>query len=295
MNLSAFIKTQNLILLDGAMGTELANRNLTMGGQQCLLHPDDVFEIHKEYVRSGCHLITTNTLTMNRIYIETHKLDISISEVNKAGVEIAKKAINANQYILGNISSTGKILEPFGDLSESAAYKTFKEQAEYLLDGGVDGFLIETMISLKEMLCAVKACKDSSSVPVFASMCFATLNNGGCTIMGDTAKQCAEDLAAAGADVIGLNCGDLDPVQMAEIIKIYNNTTKLPILVQPNAGKPELVDGKTVYRMTPDDFKKGIFQCIHAGACLVGGCCGTTPIHIQAISSFPANQTISKE
>lgn len=286
MNLSRFLDHQSPILLDGAMGTQLASFGLEMEGQNNLAHPDVVEQIHRQYAECGCHLLITNTLTMNRIYIETHKLDIDVQEVNLVGAKLAKAAVSENQFVLGDISSTGKMLEPYGDLSEGQAIETFREQAAALAEGGVDGFIIETVFDLKEALCAIRACKEVAPLPILASIAFSTSEKGGRTIMGDTAFNCAEAMEEAGAIVVGTNCGDLDPFQMAEIVAAMKQATDLPILAQPNAGIPKLVGDKTVFDMSPADFARGISQCLQNGADLVGGCCGTTPDHIRALADL---------
>jgi len=272
------------ILLDGAMGTQLAERGFSMGGQSNLSSPAQVLSIHKEYSQCACHILITNTLTMNRIYIETHNVGVDVREVNLAGAKLAKKAASKNQYVLGNISSTGKLLDPYGELPESAAYSAFAEQAELLAAGGVDGFIIETMIDLREAICALRACKDVSSLPAIVSMAFSSSKNGGRTIMGNSAKECAIALTESGAQAVGANCGDIDPLQMAEIVRTMRSATELPVLAQPNAGKPRLIDNRTEFDMHPTEFLKGIVECIRAGAHLVGGCCGTSPEHICAVA-----------
>ena len=291
MDLLDFLTNQDTILLDGAMGTQLALRGLSMGGQTSLTNPDVVLDIHKEYSKSGCQILITNTFIMNRIYIETHNVGVDVREVNLAGTRIARLAANKNQYVLGDISTTGKLLEPNGDLSESLAYEAYKEQAGLLAEGGVDGFIIETMLDLREALCALRACKEISPLPVIVSLAFSTPKNGGRTIMGNSAVDCATALTKSGAQVVGANCGDIDPSQMAEIVSMLHSATELPILAQPNAGKPKLVDNKTEYEMSSTEFSNGISECIRAGAKLVGGCCGTSPGHIGAIARrlFPQN------
>ncbi len=286
MKFSEFILSQKHILLDGAMGTQLDKHNLMDWGQSNLIAPEVVLEIHKEYAQSGCDALTTNTLTMNRIYIETHKVNVDVRDVNRAGVELARKSAKTNLYVLGNISSTGQMLEPYGTYKETEFYDAFKEQAEILAEAGVDGFIIETMFDLREALCALHACKENSSLPVLISIAFATEKNGGRTIMGNSAEECAQKLAEAGADVIGTNCGDLDPFQMAKIVAIFKEATSLPILVQPNAGKPKLINNQTVFDMVPKEFAEGIKECVNAGAKVVGGCCGTTPSHIKAVANI---------
>lgn len=283
MNLAKFLRNTEPILLDGAMGTQLAQVGLKMGGQSNVLNPKEVMAIHEQYADCGVHILLTNTLTMNRIYIEAHNIDVDVREVNLTGVKLAKSAVREGQYVLGDVSSTGKIIEPYGDLSESDAYEAFVEQAAVLAEGGVDGFIIETMFDLREALCALRACRDVASLPVIASMAFTTSKKGGRTMMGNSAKECATVLTETGASAIGGNCGDLDPLQMAEVVSLLQEATSLPIVAQPNAGKPKLVGDQTVFDMSPTEFASGISKCLQAGAQLVGGCCGTSPAHIRAV------------
>jgi 5-methyltetrahydrofolate--homocysteine methyltransferase len=284
MDLSTFLTKKELILLDGAMGTQLAERGAVMGGQSNLSHPDKVLAIHKDYSQCGSHILITNTFAMNRVFIETHKVGVDVRRVNVEGAQLAKQAAGQDQYILGDISSTGRLLEPYGDLKESAAYEAFAEQTALLEEGGVDGFIIETMTDLKEALSALRACKEVSALPIIVTMAFTTPKNGGRTIMGNTAQECAQALTEAGAQAVGANCGDIDPFQMAEIVSTIRGATDLPVLAKPNAGKPRMVDKETVFDMSPSEFVQGIKECISAGATMVGGCCGTSPEHICALA-----------
>ena len=286
MNLSTALKEKDVILLDGAIGTELGKHGLMGRARPNLDNPEVVLEIQREYAQCGCNAITTNTLTMNRIYIESHKVSVSVQDVNRAGVEIARKAVSEGQYVLGNIGSTGQLLEPYGTYKESQFYDAFREQAGILAESGVDGFIIETMFDLREAMCALRACKDNFSLPVIVSIAFSSEANGGMTMMGNSAQQCAKSLTEGGTDVIGANCGDIDPAQMAVIVSVLKSATSLPVIAQPNAGKPQLVDNETVFKMAPDDFTKGIAECLSAGAQIVGGCCGTTPEHIRAVAGL---------
>ena len=286
MDFLTFLQTPKRILLDGATGTQLGERGLELGGQNNLAHPEAVLEIHRAYAQCGCHALITNTLTMNGIYIETHHVGVDVREVNRAGAELARQAADDHQYVLGNLSSTGQLLEPYGTYKKSECYDAFKEQAESLAEGGVDGFIIETMFDLREAVCALRACKDVASLPVMVSMAFTTEARGGRTIMGSSAEECARKLTDAGADVIGTNCGDLDPSQMAVVVSLLGSATSLPILAEPNAGKPKLVDNLTVFDMAPAPFAAGIAECLRAGAHIVGGCCGTSPEHIRAVAGI---------
>jgi methionine synthase I (cobalamin-dependent) len=283
MDFSVALRKQEIILLDGAMGTQLDKRGLMSRGRNNLDAPEAVLEIHREYARCGCDALTTNTLTMNRIYIETHDVGVDVRQVNKAGAELARQAADDRQYVLGDISSTGQLLEPYGTYKEQEFYDAFKEQAEALAEAGVDGFIIETMFDLREALYALRACKDNFSLPVIVSIAFATDGKGGRTIMGNSAERCAKGLADAGADAVGANCGDIDPAQMAKVVSVLKSATALPLLAQPNAGRPKLVDKQTVFDMGPAAFAAGVAQCLDAGARIVGGCCGTTPEHIRAV------------
>jgi len=286
MNLSSALKTKDIILLDGAIGTELDKRGLMGRASTNLDAPEIVLQILQEYAACGCDALTTNTLTMNRIYIETHNISVSVRDINKAGAELAKQAAGRDRYVLGDLSSTGQLLEPYGTYKESQFYDAFKEQAEVLAESGVDGFIIETVFDLREAMCALRACKENVSLPVIVSLAFDTEEKGGRTMMGDSAQQCARSLTDAGADAVGANCGSLDPAQMAVVVSEMRSATSLPILAQPNAGRPRLVEDKTVFEMAPAPFAEGIAACRRAGARLVGGCCGTTPEHIRAVAEM---------
>jgi 5-methyltetrahydrofolate--homocysteine methyltransferase len=286
MNLVEILKNKSTLLLDGAMGTQLAELGLEMSGQVNISHPEAVSAIHRKYVESGCDILTTNTLTMNRIFIESHALLIDVKEVNLAGAKLARSAATPDRYVLGDMGSTGQMLKPYGKYTESQVFETFKEQAEYLIEGGVDGFIVETMVDLREAVCAVQACRAVTSLPILASLAFRTTRKEGRTIMGNGAKESAIALIDAGASAVGANCGDLDPAQMAIIVAIMKQAVSVPILAQPNAGLPRLINGKTVFNMSPEEFTRGIEACIQSGASLVGGCCGTTPAHIQRVAEF---------
>ena len=203
------INSRKVILLDGAMGTQLTKRGLTGAGENNLQAPEAVLEIHQQYVECRCDALTTNTLTMNRIYIETHNIPVDVQKVNQAGAELARRAAGKDGFVLGDISSTGQLLEPYGNYKEEQFYHAFKEQAQILADGGVDAFIIETMFDLNEALTALRACKENFSLPVIVSLAFATETKGGRTIMGNTAQQSAQLLTDSGADVVGANCGQV--------------------------------------------------------------------------------------
>lgn len=271
------------IFLDGAMGTQLGQMGLEMGGQNNVTNPQAVLDIHRRYVAAGADLLITNTLTMNRINIESHKVGVDVREVNLAGARLAREAAGPAQYVLGDMSSTGRMLKPYGPLPEEDAFATFKEHATILEEGGVDGFIVETMFDLREALCALRAVKEASSLPVIVSITFNTVDKGGRTVMGNAAAECAQALTEAGATAVGANCGSIDPSEMAQVVALMADATSLPLIAQPNAGKGRLVDKSLVFDMTPAAFAAGVKECVAAGARLVGGCCGTSPEHVAAM------------
>ena len=283
MDFLGFLKSKPVVLLDGAMGTQLDKKGLMLRGRANLEAPQAVLDVHREYLEAGCDVLITNTLTMNRIYIETHHVGVPVRDVNRAGVELARQAAGSDRCVLGNMSSTGQLLEPYGTYTESQFHDAFAEQAEVLTEAGADGLLIETVFDLREALCALRACKENCRLPILVSIAFQTDRDGGRTMMGDTAGQCAGQLTDAGADAVGANCGDLDPVQMAQVVAALRAATDLPIAAQPNAGRPRLVGDRTIFDMEPEPFADGIVECVRAGARLLGGCCGTTPDHIRAV------------
>ncbi|HEX3047417.1 MAG TPA: homocysteine S-methyltransferase family protein [Bacillota bacterium] len=289
MDFRNFIKNNPVVLFDGAMGTELAKRGLEMSGTNNLTHPDQVLEIQREYRRAGADVIITNTLTMNRIYLESHGVKIDLREVNLAGVRLARQAARMDgqdakgAFVFGDISSTGQMLEPYGDYTEEQFYQNFKEQAAILAAGGVDGLIIETMIDLREAVCALKGCRDVADLPVIVSLSFSGITNGGRTVMGNSVAEVAKAMEENGADAVGANCGELDPQEMAQLTKMFKEAASLPVIIQPNAGKPKLIDNLTQFDMKPEEFAAGLIKCIENGASLVGGCCGTSPDHIRAI------------
>ncbi len=284
----AIIKGQRLIL-DGGMGSRLVAKGYDFSGDTYNLScPQGVEEVHREYIEAGCNCIITNTLTLNSIY-SAKKGGLDLAKANAAGVEIAKKAAAGKAYVLGDMGPTGDLLQPFGAGREEDFFASFLEQAKYLAGAGADGFIIETVFQLKEALLALKACREVSNLPVIVSLTFSSLKKGGVTFMGDTAIKCAEAVKEAGGTVIGANCGDLNPEELAQIAENML-PVGLPVCVQPNAGKPRLENGLTYYDMSPGDFARGMEACLKAGVQLVGGCCGTTPEHIKALVKLIAQK-----
>lgn len=285
MEFLEFFNNEKLIILDGAMGTELERRGSFDKCVSNLTHPEIVEAIHRDYRDAGSQCSIANTFSMSRIYIETHNIGVDVEEVNRAGVKLARNAVSDEGYILGDFGSTGGMLEPYGTYKEEDFYETFKEQASILTDAGVDGFIIETMFDLREALSALRACRDVSGIPIIVSMAFQTNKNGGRTMMGNSAEECVIRLTAEGADAVGANCGDIGPGEMAEIVSVMKGSTTLPVAAQPNAGKPQ-VKGEKVFYMDSELYAKQTVECYKSGATVIGGCCGTTPEHIKILSEL---------
>lgn len=281
MNLRDLITGSRTVLFEGAMGTELERRGAPMGGAANLTHPDAVAAVHADYRRCGCDLLMTNTLTGNRIFVQGKGVDLQA--LNLKGAELARRAAGTAP-VLGDMGSCGKLLKPFGPVTDDEAFAAFLEQARFLLEGGVDGFIIETMMDLREALIALRACREAGDLPVIVTLTFKTARNGGRTMLGNPAADSVRQLEAAGAAAVGANCGEVTPHELAGVIGAMRAATSLPILAKPNAGRPRVEQGRAVYDLPIADFVSGLQECIAAGATMVGGCCGTSPAYIEALS-----------
>ena len=288
MMLSELLQKKVPLLLDGAMGTMLEKKGaLSVSGVNNITCPQIVEEIHQEYIAAGSQLIIANTFSLNRIYATTHQLDVDLAIAIQNGVQAAKNAAKQaahSVFVLGDIGPTGMMLQPLGNGTPEEFYAVFLEQAKQMANAGIDGFIVETMFDLAEAVLAVKACQEAAAeLPVLASMTFATAKRGGRTMMGNSAADCALQLQAAGAAAVGMNCGDVVISDLANIVTAMKEAVDLPVLVEANAGKPELQEDKTIYHMFPEAYAGAMKQCFLNGASILGGCCGTTPEHISML------------
>jgi len=275
------------LVTDGAMGTMLQEAGLKSGqcGEQWNMNePEKVQNIHRAYFEAGSDAVITNTFGGSRFRLKEYGKEAEVGAFNQAGAELARKvASEFDGLVLGDIgpSGQGHHLEPIGTLTEQELYAAFLEQALALAKGGVDAFIVETMMAAAEMRAAVRAAKAAAGqIPVIASLSYNKGREDFRTMMGETVAYCTEQAIEAGAEIVGANCG-LGIEEMIEVVKAYRQVTDLPIIAQPNAGLPEVVGGKTVYKQTPEDMAAKVPQLIKAGAGLVGGCCGTTPEYIS--------------
>jgi methionine synthase I (cobalamin-dependent)/5,10-methylenetetrahydrofolate reductase len=277
------IADEHVYLFDGAMGTMLYSKGVFINkcyDELNLRNPEIVLEVHKHYVRSGAEIIESNTYGANRVKLRAFGLEDELLEINKAAVEIARRAAGDAVYVAGAIGPLGIRIEPYGPTSLEEARAFFREQAQALLSGGVDLFVIETQSNISETEQAIFAIRDICSLPVVAQM---TVTNDGRTVFGDTPRTIGQRLDRAGADVIGLNCS-VGPDVMLDAIEELTAVTARKISCQPNAGLPREVNGRQMYMASPEYMAKYAKRLIHKGVKFIGGCCGTTPEHIKAMA-----------
>lgn len=269
-------------IFDGAMGTMLQNAGMKTG--DCpeylnITNPKMVQDVHRAYFEAGSDIIETNTFGASRIKLAEYNLSDKLAEINTAAVQNVKIATAGKAKVAGSMGPTGGFIKPLGELDFDGVYQNYYEQAKALATAGADYILIETCIEIQEMRAALLAAKDACDLPVICQLSF---SEDGRTVTGTDPQSAAIILSAMGADVIGANCS-LGPEQLVPIVKELAENCSCPISIQPNAGMPHLVDGKTVFPMTPEDFGKWVPELVKAGATFIGGCCGTTPAHIKAI------------
>lgn len=283
---------EGVFLLDGAMGTQLFLRGVKPGKCNDYLNiesPDIIFEIQRSYVDAGSDCLTSNTFSSNRYSLVRHGLGEQVVAINKAGAEIARKAVGIDGYVLGDISSTGDFLEPLGTLKADELQSAFAEQAKGLLEGGVDGIIIETMSALDETEVAIKAVKSVCDLPIFVSLAFDAAGDDFRTMMGVSVEAAVEKLVPLGIDVIGFNCGTVSLEGYVKLAEKFSSAVKasgfdVGLLAEPNAGLPELVDEQAVYKVSGEDFAATAAQIHSLGFNILGGCCGTSPELIKAVS-----------
>jgi 5-methyltetrahydrofolate--homocysteine methyltransferase len=277
------------LLGDGAMGTQLMLAGLEQGGcgeEWNLTHADRVLAIQRRYVQAGSDCIITNTFGGSRIMLGRHGNADRVVEINRAGVEIAREAFSGREgYVLGDVGPFGGLLEPYGDFTESDVYAAFFEQSQALVDAGADAIIIETQTSLEELALAVRAAKAAGAPCVVGSMAYDVTLDGSTfrTMMGIDPETAANFMEEIGADVVALNCGTgMDMERARQAVERYKAVCCLPVMAQPNAGQPKLVDMKVVYDETPQEMVQGVAPLLAAGANVIGACCGSTPEHIRA-------------
>ncbi len=276
------------MLADGGWSTVLRARGLPadiVPEVANLTHPAHVLDLARAYVRAGARFLVTNTFGANALSLARQQVSESVHDVNRAGVELARQAVgNTDVYVVGTVGPSGRMLA-VDEIKPTDLKRIFAEQIETLLDAGVGAILLETFSELAEILLAVSVVKSAGTVPVIASMSFDSGPQRTHTVMGAEAGDCAAALEDAGADVIGSNCGGGIATALPAVVAL-RAVTKLPLWVKPNAGLPDLVDGRPVYRQTPQEFVGHAPPLLAAGANVLGGCCGVGPEHIERLGTL---------
>jgi 5-methyltetrahydrofolate--homocysteine methyltransferase len=277
------------LLGDGAMGTELMLAGLEQGncGEAWnLTHPDRVLAIQRRYAEAGSDCIITNTFGGSRIMLNRHGHGDQVVEINEASVTIARAAFGGRDgYVLGDIGPFGGLMEPYGDFTEPEVRRAFAEQAKALVDAGADAIIVETQTSLEELGLALDAAVEAGAACIIGSMAYDVTLDGSTfrTMMGVDPEQAAVFMQERGAHVVALNCGTgMDMERARQAIKRYKSATDLPVMVQPNAGQPKLLNMKVVYDETPEQMVCGVEPLLDSGVNIIGACCGSTPDHIGA-------------
>jgi 5-methyltetrahydrofolate--homocysteine methyltransferase len=244
-------------------------------------HPKIVQKIARDYVNAGAEIVETNTFGASRPKLRQYGLENDTILFNVLGVQNAQQS--GARFIAGSIGPTGLIPKPYGDVDPELLHEAFEEQAEILVDSGVDLLIFETMMDLTELSIAVRAARCfSSEIVIAATMPFDKTPRGFFTPMGATPQMAASVLEKEGADIVGSNCGN-GTLEMLEIAKVFRTVTNLPLLMQPNAGLPEVIDSSVCYLATPDGFAEEASRLLDLGVKLIGGCCGTQPAHMNKL------------
>jgi len=281
--------SEGLLFLDGAMGTQLMAKGIEPGKCNEYLNvesPKIILDIHRSYFQAGSDAVLTNTFGANEITLARHNLADKVEQINRAAVKIARQAAGRDKYVIGDIGPCGDFLKPLGILEPERLKDAFAKQAKALCDGGVDGFIIETMTAVDEAKVAVEAVKSVCPLAVFVSFAFDAAGSDFRTMMGASVETIVSEFSTLGVKAIGFNCGTLKMEQyslLAErFVKLLAGKNIL-LLAEPNAGKPELIGDRAVYKIGDEEFAEWLARIHKAGAAIIGGCCGTGPEHIKAM------------
>ena len=289
------------VLCDGGMGTQLITAGLPPGACGALWNieqPDAILAIHRRYRDAGCELLTTNTFQASRRALEMHGLAERAAELNRAAAELTRRAAGDEALVLADVGPFGGFLEPFGETTPDELRDIFAEQLAALREGGADAVIVETMSDPNELRVAVEAAKQIGDWPVIGSYAFERQDGETFrTMMGVTVAEAVAAAIDAGADIVGANCGsslDLSDYERlaAQLVAAARSGClgQMPqprtpaVILQPNAGSPRLVDGQTIYPSTPQDMAAIVPNLLEIGVRILGGCCGTTPDHLHAMS-----------
>lgn len=286
------LKKGEILVADGAMGSLLMARAKDLIKGKCpemvnLSRPSILEEVARLYLEAGAEIVQTNTFGGSPLKLSDYQLEDKTEKINRVAVEAVKKVVKekgGQAYVSASCGPSGKMLKPYGNIDPETMSESFTRQLKAVIDAGVDIVNVETMIDIQEAVLAVKAAKEiSPSIPVMANMTFNKTPRGFFTVMGVNVEKAVEELEAAGADIIGSNCGS-GIENMIEIAKEYKKYSRLPLIIQANAGLPEIRGDEVIYPETPQFMADKCKELVSVGVSIIGGCCGTTPDHIRAIA-----------
>lgn len=282
-NFLRFLAKEHVVFLDGALGTYLHEKGVVPGS--CieglnLTRPELVLQTHREYLQAGSEVLMTNTWGANIFKLGRFGLEDRLDEINGAGVRIARQAAGENAFVAGSVGPLGVLLEPYGELGADEAEGYFRRHMEALVAAGVDLLLLETFANPAEAAAAVRAARQVTDLPLVLSF---AVNDAGQTRLQVSVERCLELIPLDQVDVLGFNCM-IGPYAMLSLVEKFRTLVDRPFLAMPNAGRPRQIDGRTTYVSTPDDFRRAASRLLDLGVSLLGGCCGTTPAHIRALS-----------
>ncbi|MBR2699411.1 MAG: homocysteine S-methyltransferase family protein [Clostridia bacterium] len=275
--------SEGVILLDGATGSNLRLAGMPVGvstEQWVYDHPEAILRLQRAYVEAGSDIIYAPTFMANRVGLGMHGIEDRLKALNAGLVKLSKEAADGRALVAGDITTTGKPLEPVGPMSYQALFDVYREQIEALAAAGVDLLVAETMMSIDETVCAVEAAASVCDLPI---MCSLTMEADGHLLLGGSAVEAVETLQALGACAVGLNCS-VGPDQLEAVVRAMKAVAQVPVIAKPNAGVPVMDEhGTAHYSMSPEDFARSMVPLVDAGAGIVGGCCGTNPDYIRAL------------
>ena len=275
---------RGVVLLDGATGSNLIKAGMPRGissEQWVLEHPEVLQELQRSYVEAGSRIVYAPTFAANRISLKNFGLEDRAVELNARLVQISREAVEGRAYVAGDLTTTGQLMEPKGDLTYGDLYEAYKEQIRALADAGADLLVAETMLSVDETVVALDAAQAVCDLPM---MCSLSLEADGTAMYGGNAVEAVQTLQEMGAAAVGLNCS-VGPDQLESVVRNMKEVAQVPVIAKPNAGMPVISEkGEAVYSMNEEDFARYTRILTEAGAGLVGGCCGTTPSYIRRLA-----------
>jgi 5-methyltetrahydrofolate--homocysteine methyltransferase len=293
-HVSAFLETieREPLACFGAVATMLIERGFDMSGclgKWLLDNPGELRWLTRQYMEAGCRILGAAGSQSGPWRLRNWGLQDRILELNSGVTRIIKEMLPRGYYVVGTILPTGKLLKPLGDLDREELGDAYREEVTGYVEGGADVIWVMTMMDIEEAVTAVKAAKEFSKLPVIASMAFDVTPKGARTMMGVDPKTAAIRLTEAGADIVGHNCGGATPQEVTRILNEIREVTAVPLVSRPNAGTPEVADGKTCWPFSPQQYAEEVPKWLAAGARIVGGCCGSTPEHAARISRVLQN------